>query len=181
MNDHVAKPIDPAVLFDTIGRYYGPASGPGAGATPPAGAPPGAATTSGPTAGTPIGDATVPSVEGLDTASGLMRVAGNRKLYLKLLRQFVDQQGQAPARITDALASSDHATAERLAHTVKGVAGNLGAGVVQAAAGALEQAIAGRGDSDHDPPGRIAEISLRIAHQLTRDPSKTKRSQHVRP
>ena len=161
MNDHVAKPIDPAVLFDTLGRYYGPASGPGVGATPPAGAPPGAATTPGPTAGTSIGDATVPSVEGLDTATGLMRVAGNRKLYLKLLRQFVDQQGQAPARITDALTASDHATAERLAHTVKGVAGNLGAGVVQAAAGALEQAIAGRGDGEH-----VEALQQRLADEL---------------
>ncbi len=147
MNDHVAKPIDPAVLFDTLGHYYRPAAEPAMRAASPA--------------DVPRDDVAVPSVSGLDTADGLLRVAGNRKLYLKLLRQFVEQQGQAPARITEALAASDHATAERLAHTVKGVAGNLGAGVVQAAAGALEQAIAARGDA-----GRIEALRQRLADEL---------------
>jgi CheY-like chemotaxis protein len=147
MNDHVAKPIDPAVLFDTLGRYYRPAVEP-------------AVRTAAPAEG-PRHDATLPPVEGLDAADGLLRVAGNRKLYLKLLRQFVEQQGQAPAHITDALAAGDHATAERLAHMVKGVAGNLGAAVVQAAAGALEQAIAGRGDT-----GRIDVLRQRLADEL---------------
>jgi CheY-like chemotaxis protein len=147
MNDHVAKPIDPAVLFDTLGHYYRPAVEPAMRAASPP--------------DVPRDDVTVPSVSGLDTADGLLRVAGNRKLYLKLLRQFVEQQGQAPAQITEALATGDHATAERLAHTVKGVAGNLGAGVVQAAAGTLEQAIAGSGDT-----GRINALRQRLAEEL---------------
>jgi signal transduction histidine kinase/DNA-binding response OmpR family regulator/HPt (histidine-containing phosphotransfer) domain-containing protein/HAMP domain-containing protein len=147
MNDHVAKPIDPVVLFDTLGRYYRPAVEPGVGTASPA--------------EVPRHDAPLPSVEGLDTADGLLRVAGNRKLYLKLLRQFVEQQAPAPARITDALAAGDHATAERLAHTVKGVAGNLGAGAVQAAAGALEQAITGPRDAD-----RIDALRQRLADEL---------------
>jgi signal transduction histidine kinase/CheY-like chemotaxis protein/HAMP domain-containing protein len=147
MNDHIAKPINPTMLFDTLGHYYRPAAEPGMATGPP---------TERPRADDPL-----PSVEGLDTADGLLRVAGNRKLYLKLLRQFVEQQGQAPTRITEALAAGDHATAERLAHTVKGVAGNLGAGGVQAAAGALEQAIAGREDG-----GRIEALRQRLADEL---------------
>jgi len=133
MVDHIPKPIDPAVLFDTVARYYRPVAG----------------------------DATMPSVAGLDTANGLLRVAGNRTLYLKLLRQFVEQQAQVPARITEALAASDHATAERLAHTVNGVAGNLGAGVVQATAGELEHAIHGRGEA-----GRIEALRRRLGDEL---------------
>jgi len=134
MNDHVAKPIDPAVLFDTLGHYYRPSAASEAIATRPSQAP-------------VLDDDTLPSVEGLDTADGLMRVAGNRRLYLKLLRQFVAQQAEAPARISEALKAGDNAAAERVAHSVKGVAGNLGAGGVQAAAAALEQAIAARGDA----------------------------------
>jgi nucleoid DNA-binding protein len=38
---------------------------------------------------------------------GLARVAGNRKLFLKLLRQFVEQQGPAVGQITEALAKGD--------------------------------------------------------------------------
>ena len=82
----------------------------------------------------------LPAVDGLDTKDGLTRVAGNRKLYLKLLRQFVEQQGPAVGQITAALAQGDTALAERLAHTLKGVAGNIGAKAVQHAAGALEKA-----------------------------------------
>src|SRR4029453_153792 len=89
----------------------------------------------------------VPAVEGLDAADGLLRVAGNKSLYTKLLRQFVAQQAAAAARIAEALNAGDHATAERLAHTVKGVAGNLGAGPVHRSASALEQGIASRGDA----------------------------------
>jgi two-component system sensor histidine kinase/response regulator len=69
-------------------------------------------------------------------------VAGNRKLYLSLLRQFADKQADAGARVAAALSAGDRATAERTAHTVKGVAGNIGLGAVQAAAGVLEKAIA---------------------------------------
>jgi HPt (histidine-containing phosphotransfer) domain-containing protein len=75
---------------------------------------------------------------------GLTRVAGNRKLYLKLLRQFIEQQGPAVGQITAALAQGDTALAERLAHTLKGVAGNIGAKPVQTAAGVVEKLIRDR-------------------------------------
>ncbi|HXJ80090.1 MAG TPA: response regulator, partial [Candidatus Methylomirabilis sp.] len=126
MNDHIAKPIDPALLFDTVSRYYQP--GPER-APRETVADSGRAEVSTPS---PAHEATLPAVEGLDTADGLLRVAGNRTLYLKLLSQFVAQQAEAPASIAEALKGGDHALAERLAHTVKGVAGNLGAGSVRA-------------------------------------------------
>ena len=137
MNDHVSKPIDPALLFRTVGRFYKPA---------------GDATISAVTerkpnvADTPV-PVDLPSLEGLNVQDGLGRVAGNRKLYLKLLRQFVDQQGLAPAEIAEALARQDISVAERLAHTVKGVAGSLGMGAVQQVAATLEKAIAAKTDS----------------------------------
>ena len=129
MNDHVSKPIDPAALFDTVARYFKPATHSaneaGHGVTRPAGE-------------------DLLSVEGLDTQDGLARVAGNRKLYLKLLRQFAEQQGPSVEQTSAALAQGDAALAERLAHTLKGVAGNIGAKSVQGAAGALEKLIRDR-------------------------------------
>jgi HPt (histidine-containing phosphotransfer) domain-containing protein len=86
----------------------------------------------------------LPSIAGLDTKDGLTRVAGNRKLYLKLLRQFAEQQGPAVGQITAALSNGDIALAERLAHTVKGVAGNLGAKPVQQIAAKVEKGIAAK-------------------------------------
>jgi signal transduction histidine kinase/DNA-binding response OmpR family regulator/HPt (histidine-containing phosphotransfer) domain-containing protein/CHASE3 domain sensor protein len=162
MNDHVAKPIDPAVLFETLGRYYRPAADREMSTARSAAAPRPDARPLRPAAGTSAGDdAALPSIEGLDAADGLLRVAGNRALYLKLLRRFVEQQADSSERIAHALEEANHAVAERLAHTVKGVAGNLGAGPVQTAAAALEQAIARRGDA-----GSIEALRERFAGLL---------------
>ena len=85
----------------------------------------------------------LPDVPGLNAAEGLARVNGNSKLYRKLLRQFSSTKADAARRIASALAENDRALAERLAHTVRGVAGNIGAPAVQDAAAHLEKAIAG--------------------------------------
>jgi CheY-like chemotaxis protein/HPt (histidine-containing phosphotransfer) domain-containing protein len=139
MNDHISKPIDPGNLYETVGRFYKPEL-------------PGARTAM--SARTPVAELVgtasqlsqdnLPCLPGLDVKDGLARVAGNRKLYLKLLRQFVEQQGPAVAQISDALARNDASTAERLAHTVKGVAGNLGARPLQQIAGKVEKAISAK-------------------------------------
>jgi two-component system, sensor histidine kinase and response regulator len=135
MNDHISKPIYPSVLFDTVARYY--RSVPAVVPAPPADV---AAIVAAP------GDA-LPVVEGLNTAEGLRRVAGNRKLYLKLLRQFVDDESDAALRVRERLAAGDTGAAERMAHTIRGVAGSLGAREVQAAAGDLERAVRERAPS----------------------------------
>jgi two-component system sensor histidine kinase/response regulator len=146
MNDHVAKPIDPAMLFSTVGRFYrpvtpslAPSDGGRAGQKEPSVEPriiERAAESQ--VRGT---SDDLPAIACLDTHDGLTRVAGNRKLYLKLLRQFIEQQGPAVEQVTAALAQGDVALAERLAHTLKGVAGNIGAKAVQGAAGGLEKLI----------------------------------------
>ena len=83
----------------------------------------------------------LPTVPGLNAADGLVRVAGNTKLYRKLLHRFATTEADAAERIASALAAPNRALAERLAHTVQGVAGNIGAAAVQQAAAHLEQVI----------------------------------------
>ena len=131
MNDHVAKPIDPEALFATVRRFYKPVEG-APGPDPPAVASP---------------REVLPAIAGLDTNDGLARVGGNRTLYVKLLRQFADQQGAAHEQVADALAAGDYALAERLAHSLRGVAGSIGAAGVQSAAATLERAIRDRSDA----------------------------------
>jgi PAS domain S-box-containing protein len=123
MVDHITKPIDPEAMFGTLARWVKPAAPAQVAATGPQ------------------DKLALPEVAGLDAAAGLRRVAGNRKLYLGLLRQFAENQGDAMARLAAALAAQDRATAERIAHTVKGVAGNLGFGVLQGVAGEVEKAL----------------------------------------
>jgi len=155
MNDHISKPIDPGNLFETVGRFYKPTTAansdrnPGFSTLAPAKAEPaGIASTPQSTTESKRSESCAPQandlpiIPGLDAKDGLTRVAGNRKLYLKLLHLFIEQQGPAPAQIADALARNDISAAERLAHTVKGVAGNLGARPIQQLAGNVEKAIA---------------------------------------
>jgi two-component system, sensor histidine kinase and response regulator len=155
MNDHISKPIDPGNLFETVGRFCKPVPADGsAGLSPlqPSKSEPAEKSSAGlttveskrPEGRAPESGDGLPSLPGLDAKDGLARVAGNRKLYLKLLRQFVEQQGPTVAQLSGALARGDVALAERLAHTLKGVAGNIGAKPVQTAAGALEKLIRNR-------------------------------------
>ncbi|HEX7020463.1 MAG TPA: response regulator, partial [Gemmatimonadaceae bacterium] len=138
MNDHIPKPIDPDVLIETIARFFVPPTE--AGARPPDAA-------AGPHAGTDEMLADLPEIDGFDAREGLARVGGNRRLYRDVLRQFVEQQGGAVLEVGDALAAGDARLAERIAHSLKGVAGNIGAMRVHAAAGRLEKEIRDRASS----------------------------------
>jgi HPt (histidine-containing phosphotransfer) domain-containing protein len=80
-------------------------------------------------------------IPGLDLEGGLRRVMGNEASYRALLRRFVDGQRDFARSTTSALSEGDWSTAERLAHTVKGVAGNIGAVDVQAEATTLEELV----------------------------------------
>jgi CheY-like chemotaxis protein len=127
MNDHVTKPIEPEALFATLKRWAKTRE------TRPEAAP-----------AKPVpaqGEIILPEIEGIDVEGALKRVAGNKRLFRSLLEQFAAKQGDAGAQIGRALQSGDQALAGRIAHTVKGVAGNLGMGSVQQAAEKVEHAI----------------------------------------
>ena len=66
---------------------------------------------------------------------------GKESLYLGMLRMFVAGQATASQQIHELAAQGDTATAERLAHTLRGVAGNIGASAVQQAAADVELAL----------------------------------------
>ena len=80
------------------------------------------------------------AIAGLDMRDGLQRTLGNREFYLQMLERFRDGQRDAVANIRRAL-GSERAVAERFAHTLKGVAGLVGARGIQELSARLEQAI----------------------------------------
>jgi CheY-like chemotaxis protein len=80
-------------------------------------------------------------VEGLDTAAALENLSDDRNLYLEILRTFVETEADSAVIIAGALKNSDTVLARRQAHTMKGVAGNIGATRLGELALALEYAI----------------------------------------
>ncbi len=123
MNDHIAKPIDPGTMFRTLLRWLPRLSQQGAH----------------PVAGQARAGGFC--IQGIDTIAGLRRVAGNAGLYRKLLEKYANAQAGAVQEIRKAFSAGDRETAERVAHTVKGVSGNIGAVAAQEAAARLEAAV----------------------------------------
>jgi HPt (histidine-containing phosphotransfer) domain-containing protein len=131
MNDHIAKPIEPEELWKTLLKWIKPRHSTEAAAE----VKPRAAHTELDLAGLPAG------IEGLDTAAGLHRMLGKKPLYVSMLRKFIAGQKSATGQILAALEGNDWDTAERLAHTMKGASGTIGATALQHLAEKLEAAI----------------------------------------
>jgi CheY-like chemotaxis protein/HPt (histidine-containing phosphotransfer) domain-containing protein len=149
MNHHVAKPIDPDSFFATLARWtranqteFQDAS---------------AKTTRA------EDEISLPELGGVDVAVGLRRIGGNRRLYRELLEQFAEKQKSAGDRIAAAFESGDRNQAERLAHSLKGVAGNLGIDRIFQSAGNLEKAIR---DSQSGVNEMIKELTSELDRQV---------------
>lgn len=126
MVDRILKPVDPHLMFDTLLRWVQPRPGTVAAAVPAA-----------------LTAAAAPAAL-LSQSAGLASVAGNRSLYLHLLRQFVAEESDAARRVAIALAAADYETAVRVVHSLKGLAGTLGFLRLQAVAASLQRAIVER-------------------------------------
>jgi two-component system, sensor histidine kinase and response regulator len=136
MNDHLGKPIDPDDLFAKLRKWIKPR-----GASPLQELPESAVRDKAYAQSGNKPQEDLPDIPGLDTGLGLKRVMGKKAFYLDMLKKYVANQGQAPAQISRSLDAGDYGTAERLAHTAKGVSGNIGAVQLQELAAALEKAI----------------------------------------
>jgi PAS domain S-box-containing protein len=141
MNGHVTKPIDPDQLFSTLQKWIQPADE----RTPTRKVDVSAAKeTVSPAAAEVRQEPGLPdSLPGFDLAEGLNRLQGNQKLYRKLLLDFGAKYTTAAAEIRQALNSRDFEQAHSLIHNLKGLAGNLAASALQAAAIEIEKLVKG--------------------------------------
>jgi len=142
MDDHIAKPIIPKVLFETLLKWveHKERDVPDA-----------------PSDGTDD-SLELPDIAGVDTEAGLARVGGNIGSYLKLLNKFAENQASAISDIRSAFEKSDNELSVRLAHTLKGVGGAIGADALQETAAKLESSLKKK-------PGNLPDALLSAAEQ----------------
>jgi CheY-like chemotaxis protein len=151
MNDHVAKPIVVDEMFEVIGKWI----------TVPEARRAEQEISAPAQAGDETADE-LPDLEGIDTDAGLSRVAGNLGLYRRLLLKLADTQARAPEAIRAALDAGDREKARREAHTLKGVAANLGAMTLQRSAAKVESAIRKEQDVSADLPALAEALAVVI-------------------
>lgn len=129
MNDHIAKPINVNDMLATLSQWISPRHPLSTQATPPA---------------LPLEEPTESSlwlnIPGVDTDYGLDICQQDKQLYQKILSKFCQNEADFIAKFTQAMARSE-TEAVRCAHTLKGLAGNIGAKNLQRLAGELEQAL----------------------------------------
>jgi HPt (histidine-containing phosphotransfer) domain-containing protein len=134
MNGHVTKPIDPDQLFSTLQKWIKP--GEKRAKVEQLDAP---AEKPEPQRVLPAEDEFPKSLSGFDLEDGLKRLQGNKKLYRKLLLSFATDYSTVANEIRQAFDAEDFDQAHSLVHNLKGLAGNLAATKLQAAAVNLEK------------------------------------------
>jgi HPt (histidine-containing phosphotransfer) domain-containing protein len=88
------------------------------------------------------------ALDGFDVDAALARMGGSVDFYRRMLAKLPNTLGDSVGKIEAALVEGDRRLAERLAHTSAGVAANVGATELAAAAAALETTI--RDAAPHD-------------------------------
>ncbi|MCM8729368.1 response regulator [Hephaestia sp. GCM10023244] len=128
MDDHVAKPIDPPLLIATLNRRLRPVEGR---QTPVA------------AGGAAASAAMLPvHLPPFDIPAALRRVNGKEVLLRKLILDFARTYENITNELRVQIATGLLADARRLAHTLKGVAGSLELGDLQAKAQTVEMLLA---------------------------------------
>ncbi len=132
MDDHLPKPFTPEALAWMLVKWIKPGEREPLDLPAPAPA----------SAPAPEGASALPGSPALDMARGLDMVGGKPELYRELLAQFGQEFSDAPARLEAAFSAGRPGEARQLAHSLRGVAGNLGVHQVERMAKDMEQALA---------------------------------------
>lgn len=125
MNDHLAKPIDPDLLYQVLNTWLAQGNAPLTAIT-----------------ATSSEDCLPENLPGVDIHYGLSRIGGNKTLYKKLLHEFVSDHEQDLEQLNCAIKKEHYEDARRIAHTIRSVSGTLGATQLEQQAELLEQYLA---------------------------------------
>ncbi len=144
MNDIVTKPINPSVLISILSRYLEQKL----------------VSKSNPA---PAADE-VQDTPYLQTTIALNRLSGKWQLYVQLLEKFVDQYSNVAQQLQALSVDPSLEPAIRLAHSLSGASGHLGAANLQYAATSLEQALS-NGQDGHSELRQVEQaLTQTISH-----------------
>ena len=148
MNDHIAKPIDPAMLAHKLGYWFS------------------AISASGRVRSLPSAPASEASNEpAIDFEVGLRNLGGNRALLMRLLRQLADDFPNHASVVRQAADSQDWTRINRSAHSLKGTSSALGAIVLARIARDLEMATASGATVE---PGQLSQLLQSLLQAMER-------------
>jgi PAS domain S-box-containing protein len=157
MNDHVPKPINPDQLFATLIKWV-----------PKQSVPVMKTAKSAPVKDT-LEKIVLPEINGVDQALGLRSVSGNKKLYLKLLNDFSQSHRDDITLVRNAIDAERLDEAERIVHTLKGLAGSLGAQNLYLESKALEDVLKKQQkEKYHALLGALGDVAAPIFEQLSK-------------
>jgi len=128
MDDFIGKPILPETLYSTLVKWVKPNR-----------------VVNDMISSIPHNNEEIPYLYGIDTAIGLVHTAGDTAVYRKILQKFAENHADSMSEVEQTLAAGNKASARQLVHTLKGLAGSLGAIQLQGHLIRLEESLA---DSD---------------------------------
>ena len=162
MNAHIVKPIDPNVLYEEMAKFLPIAS----------------ETANVETTTVVSGDSKQLSsddeefmsqfqkIPGFDAAAGLYHANSNRTLYLKILQGFVNDYGGKVLDLRKLVETSKFEDAARIAHTIKGLSGTIGAPQVQQLGLTLENSLLNK-QKDFDSLNKFEEALKVLIESLS--------------
>jgi len=128
MNDHLAKPIDPEALYAILIQWIVPGAG--------------TDTVSVKGDFKESDENFFPdNLPGIDIKQGLLRVGGNRKLFCKLLFEFIEDHSNDDEVLAQTINQKNQDEIHRVLHTLRGVTGSIGAEKLEEKSALLEHAL----------------------------------------
>ncbi len=151
MNDFVAKPIDPRALLETACRWTGVDLPDNLETRTPAAQ-----------QGTQELRAQLGSIAGLTAEAGLAVHQGDWRRYARFLQRFSTERADTVVKLRAEIAGQQWLDARRTVHTLKGLAGTLGALRLQHAAATVESALLDPHQRT-DLTGQLADLDVELS------------------